>query len=440
VNFDLDAVAQATSGTRSGPNLQICGASIDSRTICAGELFIPIIAERDGHDFIPAAIGNGAVAYLTSQPASDEHATSAVLVSDTSRGLMDLGAFAHRQLKATATIGVTGSVGKTSVKDLTAAALTPSHNVHANPGSFNNELGLPLTLLSAPDNTEILVLEMGARGLDQISKLAALTSPDIGVVTAVAMVHTELFGSIDEVARAKSELIAALPSTGTAVLNADDERVIAMQRITDAQVLSYGFGSADVQVENAALREDLCPSFTLKTPAGSALVKLRVAGLHNAGNAAAAAAAALATGASLESIVMGLQQARISPSRMAVHNRPSGAVVIDDAYNANPTSMRAALDALSALPHKNKVAVVGLMAELGAEERSAHEQIADYATALDIRLIVVATDLYGLEAVDDWQQAAELLGRLDAHDAVLVKGSFVAGLRALSSHLTSADV
>ncbi|MFV1990560.1 MAG: Mur ligase family protein, partial [Acidimicrobiales bacterium] len=283
------------------------------------------------------------------------------------------------------------------------------------------------------------VLEMGSRGIGQIANLAALARPDIGVVTAVAMAHTELFGSIEEVARAKSELIAALPSTGTAVLNADDERVIAMRQMTDAQVLTYGFGSADVQVESPHLHDDLCPSFTLKTPHGSAQVNLRVAGLHNAGNAAGAAAAALAAGAGLESIVMGLQQARISPSRMAVHTQRSGAVVIDDAYNANPTSMRAALNALSALPHENKIAVLGLMAELGDEQETAHKQVARYAQSRGIRLIVVATDLYGLDAVDDWQQAAELLGELDSHDAVLVKGSFVAGLRALSDQLTSED-
>ncbi|MFV1989329.1 MAG: UDP-N-acetylmuramoyl-tripeptide--D-alanyl-D-alanine ligase [Acidimicrobiales bacterium] len=433
MELDLAAVASATNGTCFGPQVQVKGVSIDSRTIQPGQLFVPISADRDGHDFIPSALANGACAYLTALSPGEG---SGVVVGDTAEALLDLGHFAHSQLDVTATIAITGSVGKTSVKDLTAAALRPSLDVHATPGSFNNELGLPLTLLNAPADTDVLVLEMGARGLGQITRLTEIAPPTIGIVTAVVMAHTELFGSIDEVAQGKGELIAAVPGTGTAILNADDQRVMAMAGLTDATVVTYGFRDADVTVEDAKLGSDLCPSFTLRTPSGSTKVRLNIAGMHNASNAAAATAAALAAGANLDSIAVGLEQAQLSPSRMAVSHQDSGAVVIDDAYNANPTSMRAALDALSALPHANKVAVVGLMAELGEERELAHRQIVAYAQQRDIRLIAVGTDLYGLDAVDSWQEAAAALGDLGAHDAVLVKGSLVAGLRSLSHHLT----
>lgn len=424
-------IATAVNGSARGPEVTVDGADIDSRSIGQGQLFVPIVAERDGHDFIDKALARGAAAYLTSDPTSSG---SAIQVEDTSQALLRLGKYARMKLDVP-TIAITGSVGKTSVKDLSSAALSNSLLVHSSPRSFNNELGLPLTLINAPEESNVLILEMGARGPGEITKLCEVARPDIGVVTSVAMVHTELFGTVDNVAKTKAELIACLPRTGTAVLNADDERVIAMGQSTEATVLSFGANNGDVRVEEARLDDNLCPQFWLATPWGRVQLHLKVAGLHNATNAAAAVAAGLAIGAELDSLAAGIEAAQLSPSRMAVTKLASGAIVIDDAYNANPTSMKAALDALNEVSRTNKLAVLGLMAELGPKERVAHEEIAKYAESHGIRLIAVATDLYGIKPVADWQAAADLITPLASSDAVIIKGSLVAGLQALASYL-----
>jgi len=417
-----------------GPDVDIDGASIDSRTIGAGELFVPIVAERDGHDFIEAALTGGARVYFTER---DPEGGSAIVVPDSNLALTRLASSARDRLTGQV-VGVTGSVGKTSVKDLIAAAVGPARRVHANPASFNNELGLPLTLVNAPDDTEVAVLEMGARGPGHVAHLCSIARPTIGVVTRVAGAHTELFGSLENVAKAKAELVDALPADGYAVLNADDVRVAAMAARTEARVITFGLGG-DIRPVGIELDESLRPSFDLDTPSGRIHIDLQLAGAHMAVNAAAAVAVGLAAGVELESLVDGLDSATPSRWRMEVETAPSGLLVINDSYNANPTSVRAALAAMATLDRPQRIAVLGVMAELGPEHAAEHRAIADEANELAVRVIAVAAPEYGpdVEHVADVESAAEALGELGGDAAVLVKGSRVAGLERLAAVLAA---
>ncbi|MGB8858497.1 MAG: UDP-N-acetylmuramoyl-tripeptide--D-alanyl-D-alanine ligase, partial [Ilumatobacteraceae bacterium] len=287
MRFRAEVVAAATGGRLHGPDVEIDGVSFDSRSIQPGQLFVPLVADRDGHDFIAAALARGAAAYLTSAPPGGG---TAVEVPDTLKALMALAA-AQRPQFTGPVIGVTGSVGKTSTKDLAWAALAASRRTWANERSFNNEQGLPTTLLNAPELTEVLMLEMGMRGHGEIAELCSIARPTIGVVTRVAEAHSDRVGGIDGVARAKAELIAALPPDGLAILNADDVRVRAMASVSEAPVLLYGDAAgADVRIGDLHLDDIARPSFHLDTPWGSCDVHLGVSGRHMAHNAAAALA------------------------------------------------------------------------------------------------------------------------------------------------------
>ena len=304
MHLALDEIARATGGRVVGPgDRRVDGATMDSRGLRPGQLFVALRGERDGHDFVPDARNAGAGAVLAERQVDDD---PAVVVDDTSRALTALGRHARHRLdevvvdgRHVAVVGVTGSVGKTSVKDLMAAATSRSRRTAASLRSFNNELGVPLTLLEAHDETEVAIVEMGARGIGHIRDLCEIARPTIGVVTAVALAHTEAFGTIEDVALAKGELVEALPAEGTAVLNLRDERVAAMAGRTTAAVLTYGVDQGDVRAEGVVLDDDLRPQFRLATPWGAEEVVLAVRGRHMAENAAAAAAAALAAGAEL---------------------------------------------------------------------------------------------------------------------------------------------
>jgi UDP-N-acetylmuramoyl-tripeptide--D-alanyl-D-alanine ligase len=435
MRFLTSEVAEATGGTLVGPDVAVDGAAIDSRALAGGELFVPVVAERDGHDFVPAALESGAAAYLSARPA---RGGTAVEVADTATALADLGRAARSRLPERV-VGITGSVGKTSVKDLLAAALGESFATAASVRSFNNELGVPLTLLGAPDACEAAVVEMGARGAGHIRLLCSIARPTVGVVTAVGLVHTETFGTLDDVARAKSELVADLPPSGTAVLNADDELVAAMASVTPAEVLRYGVASsgADVVAEQVVLDDELRPGFRLRSPWGAAEVRLAVRGAHQVANALAAASAALACGAALDRVAEGLGRAALSPWRMELARTPSGALVLNDAYNANPVSVAAALRSLAALGAGRRVAVLGTMAELGDVAEREHAGVAALAAELGIELVAVDEPRYGPEPVAGVEGAVTAIGPLRAGDAVLVKGSRVAGLEELAQRLVS---
>ncbi|MFP5254893.1 MAG: UDP-N-acetylmuramoyl-tripeptide--D-alanyl-D-alanine ligase [Acidimicrobiia bacterium] len=427
-------LAVAALGELLGPDVEIDGASIDSREIRSGQLFVPIVADRDGHEYIGAALARGAAAYLASdREVIAVHGGSAVLVADTRRALQDAGRLARARLSPPV-VGITGSVGKTSVKDLLAAALSRTLRTTASQRSFNNEMGVPLTLLGAPDRTEAVVVEMGARDVGHIAELCGIAEPTVGIVTRVAAVHTEIFGSIDDVARAKSELVRALPAHGTAVLNAADGRVAAMASVTPAAVVTFGEGG-DVRADDVALDAQLRARFRLRSPWGDVDVALGSRGRHQVDNALAAASAALVCGVGLEDVAAGLSEALLSPWRMELATAPGGAVVLNDAYNANPTSVAAALEALVALPAERRIAVLGVMAELGPTSDADHAAIGTLAEKLGIRLVAVDAPAYGGEQVGSAEEALDLLEPLGPGDAVLVKGSRVAGLERLAELL-----
>ncbi len=434
-------VAAATGGRLVGPDVTVAGAAIDSRLVRGGELFVAVVAERDGHDFAGAALAAGAGAVLTSRPASEVvpgPGATAVEVADTMAALAALGAHARDRLDTGAgsrVVGVTGSVGKTSVKDLLRGALATRWRTVASAGSFNNELGVPLTLLGADDGTEAAVVEMGARGPGHVAALCAMARPSVGVVTRVAAVHTETFGSIDAVAAAKGELVAALPASGTAVLNSSDPRVAAMAARTEAEVLFFGEGGA-VRAEEVRLDAELRPVFRLATPWGAAEVRLAARGRHMVENALAAAAAALAGAVPLDGVAAALATGTVSHWRMELTTLGSGARILNDAYNANPTSMAAALRALAALDAGRRVAVLGVMAELGPTSENDHRAIGDLARELGIEVVAVGVPAYGGMLVADVAGAVAALRSLGPDDAVLLKGSRVAGLERVAAALT----
>jgi UDP-N-acetylmuramoyl-tripeptide--D-alanyl-D-alanine ligase len=350
-------------------------------------------------------------------------------VADTGDALMALAGWARSRITVPV-VGITGSVGKTSTKDLVAAALRSKLRVAANERSFNNEQGLPVTILGASDDTEVLVLEMGMRGIGEIARLCAVARPDVGVVTAVAAAHTERVGGIEGVARAKGELIDALPDHGTAVLNADDALVAAMAGRTSATVVTFGRSPhADVRVESVRLDGLARPTFVARTPWGDVTLTLAVSGAHMAVNAAAALAVAGGLGVDIDDAGDALGAAHLSPMRMQVVPTAAGGVVINDAYNANPTSMRAALDALVGVDAQRRIAVLGLMAELDDPD-AAHREVAEYARALGVEVLAVGTDRYGSDPLEP-DDVAVVLGPVDAGTAVLVKASRAAGFESI---------
>lgn len=433
MRFRAVAAAAATDGMVHGPDVEIDGAAFDSRHVQPGQLFVPLVADRDGHDFVVDAVARGAAAYLTSRGPLAGVAATAIEVPDTLGALMRLASVLRHDFHGPV-VAITGSVGKTSTKDLAWAALAASRRTWANERSFNNEQGLPTTVLNCPDDTEVLVLEMGMRGHGEIGELCRIARPTIAVLTRVAEAHSDRVGGLAGVARAKGELVESVSPNGLVILNHDDLHVRAMAARAFAPVVYYGEShdpAVEVRIDDVHLDEIARPTFRLYTPWGDAEVHLAVSGRHMVHNAAAALAAVAAAGGDLHLGAAALAEVGLTAMRMQVLRTPTGATVLNDAYNANPTSMRAALDALAVLPASRRIAVLGVMAEIErpAEE---HRAIVDYARGHGIEVVAVGTDLYGISPVAD---AVTALGSLAAGDAVLVKGSRVAGLEQLASAL-----
>jgi UDP-N-acetylmuramoyl-tripeptide--D-alanyl-D-alanine ligase len=459
MRWSLVEVAVATGGWLEGPSCvqasaeipthqapdDLTGVAIDSRLLAEGALFVAVRAERDGHDWVDAAVRAGAGAVMVERTWAESGPRSgfgipSVVVPDTRSGLLALGAAARDRLRAIV-VGVTGSVGKTSTKDLAAAAVGATLRFAASEKSFNNELGVPLTLANAPGDSEVAIIEMGARGRGHITQLCRVARPEIGVVTAVAPAHTEVFGDLDAVAAAKAELVEALPSGGTAILNGDDPRVRDMRTRAACAVLTYsagglGAGRADMWAEDLVLDEELRPRFVVHSPwGGPTPLRLEVRGVHQVGNALAALAVACTCGVPIEAATAALAASGISPWRMELRRTPSGGAILNDAYNANPTSMAAALEALAALPARRRVAVLGAMAELGAQGPAAHRAVAALAGQLGVQILAVSTDAYGGRSVPGIEEAVAALGPLGSGDAILVKASRVEGLERLAARL-----
>ena len=459
IPLTLAEVAQLTGGELHGAgDATVSGAvTLDSRTVSSGDLFVAVAGERvDGHDYLGAAAGAGAVAALSTRPAD---ALPCVVVPDTVAALGRLAAGVHQRLVrgGLVTLGITGSSGKTSTKDLLGQVLAAAGPTVSPPGSYNNDIGLPLTVLGADEGTRFLVLEMGARGIGHIARLCAVARPRIGVVLNVGSAHLGEFGSPDGIALAKGELVEALPEDGTAVLNADDPRVLGMAPRTRARVVTTGVGEgADVRATGVGLDDSARPRFTLVAAGEEHPVALQVVGQHQVANALSAAAAAIAAGMAPADVAAALSAAGPrSRWRMEVDRRPDGVTVVNDAYNANPESMRAALAALVGLPATRRIAVLGGMAELGPDAAAEHERLGRDAAAAGIDLIVaVGADAVGIadgasaagrrageEAVHvpDRAAARELLGTLlRSGDVVLVKASRSFGLELLAADLLEA--
>jgi UDP-N-acetylmuramoyl-tripeptide--D-alanyl-D-alanine ligase len=359
-------------------------ATIDSRSVAVGGLFCAIEgANADGHDFALAAIEAGAVAVLASRPVPAPH----VVVEDVTVALGKLAAAVAARLPATV-IGITGSAGKTSVKDLLAQILESAGPTVSPAGSHNNELGVPLTILQADETTRFLVVEMGARGIGHIRALCQLVRPKVGVVVNVGAAHVGEFGSLEETARAKAELIEALPADGTAVLNGDDLRVAAMAARTDARVLRWGT-TGDVRLVGSVRGID-GTVVGLEHDGETHHIATGLIGDHVPANVAAAVTAALACSVAFADAATAL--AGVSPRsahRMARHRRDDGVVVLDDTFNANPDAMAAALRTLATLAPAGRMAILGEMAEMGAASAQLHEGVGRLAAELGIEQLIV---------------------------------------------------
>jgi UDP-N-acetylmuramoyl-tripeptide--D-alanyl-D-alanine ligase len=460
IPLSLGAIAQITgarltaavSGQDPDPATPVTGpVIIDSRAAAPGALFAALPGTRvDGHDFAPQAVAAGAAAVLATRPCG----VPALIVPDVTEALGRLARAVVDALPALRVAGITGSAGKTTTKDLAAQLVEALGPTVAPRASWNNEIGHPLTVLRATAETRYLVLELSARGPGHITHLCQIAPPRFGVVLNVGHAHEGEFGGIEEVARAKGELPAALPEDGVALLNADDPRVMAMAARTAARLVTFGRGPADVRAEDVRLDDRGRPGFRLASPSGSSQVQLRLYGEHNVDNALAAAALAGELGMPVAEIAQRLSEAEArSRWRMEVTERPDGVIVLNDAYNANPESVRAALDALAVLARgRRSFAVLGPMSELGAHSRSRHEEIGGYAAQTGLSgLIVVGEEagpiLTGAKAEPSWGgelvHAADASAALDAlrqrlvpGDVVLVKASRSAGLERVALALT----
>ncbi|WP_354639665.1 UDP-N-acetylmuramoyl-tripeptide--D-alanyl-D-alanine ligase [Kitasatospora camelliae] len=459
IALTLAEAAAAVGGTLDGadPAAQVTGpVVVDSRQVEPGSLFVAVVGERaDGHDFAAKAVADGAVAVLASRPVG----VPAVLVDDVVVALGRLARAVVERAEDTAIVALTGSAGKTSTKDLIAQLLTRRGETVYPPGSLNNEIGHPMTALRVAPTTRHLVMEMGARHKGDIDYLTAITPPRIGVVLNVGTAHVGEFGSKEAIAEAKGELVEALPADGVAVLNADDPLVRAMASRTKARVVLFGESrEAEIRADRVRLDDTGRPSFTLITPAGSAPVQLRLYGEHHVSNALAAAAVAVSLGMSVDDTAEALAEAgALSRWRMEVVERADGVTVVNDAYNANPDSMRAALRALATMagrgPGRRRTwAVLGEMRELGEESLDEHDAIGRLAVRLDVTKLVAvggreaACMELGARNEGSWGEESVLVSDADAAiellrsqvrpgDVVLVKASRSVGLEKVAEAL-----
>lgn len=441
----LSDVAGVVDGRLDGEDRTVSGAAADSREIHHGDLFVALKGERaDGHAFVADAFGRGAAGALVGD--DGVYDGPVIRVAATGDALLALAADERRRRRDVPVVGITGSTGKTSVKDLTAAVLAMRLRVAASPRSFNTEVGVPLAILGADPEAEVLVCEMGSRGRGHIALVAGVAAPRVGVVTNVGVAHMELFGSAETIADSKAELVEALPEDGTAVLNADDPVVRDFADRTRARSLLYGTSAdAEIRGEDLALDDLGRPAFTLATADGRERVQLAVAGEHMASNALAAAACGVALGLSAGECAAGLKDARLSPWRMEVLDAPGGYRVVNDAYNANPASVVAALRTARWMAREGRcLAVLGEMAELGPISREQHEWIGEQVARMGIhalitvgdtaRLVAVAAAREGVEpdrvrTCDTTEDAITAVRELvRPGDVVLVKGSRVARL------------
>jgi UDP-N-acetylmuramoyl-tripeptide--D-alanyl-D-alanine ligase len=452
IGLTLGAVADVVGGDLAdlgAADVMVSAVAIDSRAVVEGALFVALPGEHaDGHDYVDDALARGAAGALVEQ---GRGRSRSVEVDDPADALLGLGAWV-RDTVDPMVVAVTGSSGKTTTKDLIRAAVSASRRTVANVGSYNNELGVPLTCCELGPDTEVLVAEVGARGVGHIAAMASVLRPDVGVITNVGSAHLEMFADLDGVARAKSELVQSLGASAVAVLNADDPLVRAMASVTAAQVVTYGVApDADLRATDIVLDERACPTFTVE----GVRVAVPLPGAHNVSNALAALAAARACGVNLEDAVDALADASVSRWRMELAEGPGGVRVLNDAYNANPSSMAVALRTLAAMAVTGRRwAVLGHMAELGAGSAAAHLEIGRLCAQLHLDgLVVVGAAARAIHdgamqggfagellTVDSPEDAVIDVGRrLQRGDAVLVKASRSVGLERVAVALATRE-
>ena len=447
----LSEIASAVRGALRGPDDVASTVETDSRAVGPGSLFVAIDGERlDGHAFVGDAFARGAVGALVHRPGIDG---TVIQVPDTGRALLDLAADERDRMTGARVVGITGSNGKTSAKDLAAAVVGTRLRTHASPASFNNEVGLPMTLLRAEPGVEVVVAEMGARREGDVRLLCDVARPDAVVVTNVGTAHLGIFGSWDAIVRAGSEPVEWLGPNGTAIVNADDAVARAYADETDAAVITFGLDpGADVRAEDVELGPDARATFTLWSAGEREPVELAVPGDHMVSNALAAAAVGRWAGVTLAECAAALKGAGVAHWRMETSTGASGIVIVNDAYNANPESMAAALKAARWMARGERlVAVLGHMAELGPVEFEEHERLGRLVVRIGVeRLITVGErartiaraairegqlpeDVASYE--DPSEAAADVGAWVRPGDVVLVKGSRVAGLERVAEAL-----
>lgn len=434
LDWQLSAVAARLGRIVGDGEKSISGVSTDSRAVAAGDLFVAIVGETyDGHDFAAAAVAGGAVASVVEPGRTDVEPR--IEVDSTSTALRDLAGLRRDEL-ALPVVAVTGSTGKTTTKDMLAAAVPGSW---ASPASFNNEVGVPLTVLRTPSTAAALVVEMGSRGRGHLNWLMPAVRPSVAVITNLGVVHLETFGDTATLADAKWEIVEGLTPGGVAVLPADEPR---LQRSHAGSTVTFGVDTdGDVVARDVTIDSAGRTSFVLETPAGGRSISLGMPGIHQPANAAAATAAALAIGVDLDQIAVGLGAATGSRWRMEVHE--GRFTVVNDAYNANPTSVEAALRTVAGLGTR-RIAVLGLMAELGDIAAVEHERMGRLAASLGYAAVLMVGEDPGLVAaagsigrgVASPDEAMDILGGfLRDGDTILVKASRSVGLEGLAERL-----
>jgi UDP-N-acetylmuramoyl-tripeptide--D-alanyl-D-alanine ligase len=441
-----DAVTWTDGVVLSGSaDTRLSGVSIDSRKLSEGNLFAAIVGpNHDGHDYLERAAAGSAAALLVDRsrtlPESLPPSMAVIGVDDTTTALGRLAA-GHRLEFHGPVVAVTGSNGKTTTKEMCASILGMAAPCHRTPGNFNNQYGLPLTLLGRRESDQSLVVELGMNHRGEIALLTSIAQPTVGLITNVGSAHIEYLGSREEIAREKGDLVALLPADATAVLNADDPLVAAQHERTSARVLLFGTAaSAEVRSERVVPIDDRGYAIDLATPAGSITVEISGLGPTTIINALAAAAASLAAGASLSDIQTGLANYRPIQGRLERHVLPGEIVLVDDTYNANPQSTEAALRLLAELKGRHRaVAVLGDMGELGGSAESAHRETGKLAAALGIDFLITLGELAKVTAdgalasgmnrkcivvARDHAEASARAGEmLRERDTILVKGS-----------------
>lgn len=438
--FTLEELVKGSGGRLvSSPAAgELRGVSIDSRTLRPGEAFVAIRGHRlDGHDFCADALGKGAGALVVTDLAAvpPSRAEPVILVDDTTLALQRLARF-HRARFELPVVAITGSNGKTTTKELTAAVLSVRFRVLKSEGSLNNQWGVPLTLLRLAPEHEALVIEIGMSALGEIAALAAIAQPTIGVLTNIGPVHLEFLGSLEAVQKAKGELVRAIGPEGTVVLNADDPLVLALAKEARGRVVTFGFeASAHVRARGVA-RDESALAFTLVIGVSSAPVSLPLAGRHNVSNALAAAAVGSLVGMAPREIAEGLGRARPALHRLTWIDA-RGVRILDDCYNANPSSVAAALETLVEEPGGRAIAVLGDMLELGEAAEAAHLEVGRLAARLGVERLygfgplsrstvsgARAAGLLTAHAVSDLETLIEEIRRdVQPGDRILIKGS-----------------